>query len=292
MNSSSDFHSQRPEYQRENLELSWNIVREHGLLYNPKTPHFDLNNIRYVDFWGKHGWISIPSKWRIELDIRHSFWPKITVHELLHIAAGKNKFITWVQDKSWGVRKFQGINEWLTEIIWLEIFLRNYDVIRRFREKYKGIMWEKIMEAEQTWDDLSLFIYTRWCPHTGWYHRGRNNRIYETLMLLNYVTLDYLAFLWLRSWKWNFEEIRKKIWEDICFCYFNSDLQWFSQLIEPIQRKTNSPLSAIWFSSEIETKKLIEWIKENIRETFRVPYKLEAFSEELKEFDSIFHSTF
>ena len=290
MDSISDIHSQRPIYQRENLDLSWKIVREHGLLYNPKTPSFDLTNITYVDFWGKNGGMSIPNEWRIELDIRHSFWQKITVHELLHIVAGKHTYITGIQQK-WKQRHYQWINEGLTEIIWLEIFLRNYDTIKEFREKYKNILWEKIIIAEQTWDELSLFTYTRWCSHTGWYHKWRTERLYETLMHLNYVIIDYLAFLWLRAWKRDFDEIRKKIWSDICDCYFNSDLKWFSQIISPIQRKVPSSLSEIWFS-EGETKKIIEWIKCDIRDTFKVPYFLEPFWENLNQLSSIFNSTF
>lgn len=278
-NSPKYTHEQRPDYQRENIDLALKIALWIMSDLWIDSIDYDPNKIRYIDSMGDFWWIH---RWnnKIDIDERFRFNQSVYVHEILHglstsypiKKSWKRTFRSGYQKRRWAN---SGFNEWLTDILTLHGIRDNLDEVKELREKYLALMYEFEALAKKAWDP-EYKSYSYGCENTWWY------RAYFREMRLVDAIIDWVAYN--RSW-WRqdlLEDHQHKIFEDLVAGYFLWDFEILKSLL-----KEADPSWKLWKHikdiepGDIKWKHITDDIRAKIKDIFNPWYRMDSIPTKL-----------
>ncbi len=272
MGSSSDVHSQRPEYQRENIDIALQAILNLLKEIDIDDYEYDPNNIKYA--YIKEAGLYHRESDITEINIHYWFDTVTHIHELLHAFSSKNRH--WWKSDNWFSYKFQEdnktiswlswFNEGFTDLLTLGITAKNYDIIMNFKEKYRKLMKKHYKLALKS-GDKSSSIYIQWIHDSWWYPA-----YFHEIQLVK-VLIDFIAYSRRRKKGIKFE--KQKIWDDLVFSYFDGDRETLEELLQEADRSWKLYERVVYLKETTEdVKKTVAEIQDKIRKTFHSSYKI------------------
>lgn len=269
-------HEERPNYQRENIDLALKIVLWLISDLWVDNKDYDPNLIRYVDsmwsFWWINTWFN-----RTEIDFRFWFNTKVHIHEILHAYSHNDRTWRdfWTVRVTWYHTQYinncqshnHGLNEWITQHLTLSLIQDNSEEIAALRSKYKQLMKHHQFLWETSWDpNFDRFSFG--CENTGWF------RSYFREMRLVNAIIDLVSYQRSKSGE-DIDEHKEDIWDDLIIWYF----LWDFSLLRSILKEADSTWLLKKHLEEIKPwdvlwKIITDSIREHIKEIFNPSYRM------------------
>ena len=232
LHNTPDLHSQRPDYQKDNIDFALSTVQEvlseleiYGYVLNPNhiiILFWDLN----IEWWS-YNW----NEDSIYIDFRNSFNLDYYIHETVHgfSSSKRDSVLQSSRPRNWFSGEeydFDWFCEWITESITLQIIhkhrkkvqeiLNNQNILRK---KYKEL-WVS------SWDIFA----------EDGYGNGSESMTYILEMTLVNCFIDLLSYKMQDMEGVSFEKAQKILWQDIQSLFFLWDKNKLFQFTQSVDK--------------------------------------------------------
>ena len=278
-NSPTYTHEQRPGYQRENIDLALKSISQFLWSIWVETSGYDPNLFTYIHNY-KHWWKYDTKSDLTYIDSKHCFNTKVHIHEWIHAFSSDfrywqlfdgrlrtgfhiqhiNNHWSWQSHNSW-------FNEWITQLITLQVIRENFSELQHYRKRYKRTM-TALHKHDIESRKVKLWYITAGCKNTGWYRS-----YYHEMRLVNSI-LDLVAFERSKWWG-DFKEHRETVWNDLVFAYF----LWDFKILRSILKEADSSWLLKSHIQDLKAKStwiidLTDSIRDHIKDIFDPRYRM------------------